>query len=92
MAPTAPAAPTEPGRALARALDRALEAVVQRTRLSAREASVLRLFAMGYHHPEIGRELGISPRTVKMHAASLRNKTGTRSRSGLVRLLFAAGA
>ncbi len=82
------AAPRLP--ALVVALDHAIQSVAATAGLSRRERAVLRLVAMGYHHPEIGEELGITARTVKMHAASLRAKTGTQSRSALMRLLFSA--
>ena len=49
--------------------------------LSARETSVLRLVTQGYQHKEIARELGISPRTVSNHVASIYNKLGINDRA-----------
>lgn len=85
-----PRLPIRFGALLSHALDRALDVVSARAELSPRQRAVLRLVAMGYVHQEIAAELGITQRTVKMHVASLREKTGVTSRSGLLRLLFAA--
>ncbi|MEM6994325.1 MAG: helix-turn-helix transcriptional regulator [Myxococcota bacterium] len=85
-----PVAANEPTGFLMHALDRAVERVAGQAKLSRRERSVLRFVAMGYCHPEIGAELGISPRTVKMHAAGVRHKTGTQTRADLMKLLLAA--
>ena len=84
------------GRARARkspvmsSIDLAVDRMSVNAKLSGRERSVLRLIAMGLRYVEIGQTLAISPRTVKMHAASLRTKTGTPSRSALLRALFSA--
>jgi len=56
--------------------------------LSKREAAVLRLIALGFRYQEIGRQLSISERTVKMHAANLRRKTRTTDRYELVQRFF----
>lgn len=56
--------------------------------LSKREAAVLRLIALGFRYQEIGRQLSISERTVKMHAANLRRKTKTTDRYELVQRFF----
>lgn len=69
-------------------LERAVASVGAQAQLSARERSVYRHLAMGSDYAEIGRLLRISPRTVKMHAAQLRAKTGASSRGELVRLLY----
>ena len=74
---------------LARALEHALRRLAVRAELSPRECAVLRLIARGYSYSGIGRALGIQPRTVKMHACSLRAKTGAGSRQALVGLLYA---
>lgn len=58
--------------------------------LSPRERSVLRYIALGYRYQDIGSELAISARTVKMHAANLRRKTGATDRYDLLRRMFAA--
>ena len=44
--------------------------------LTHREISVLRLLVRGYRTEEIGGQLGISPRTVGNHLASIYNKLG----------------
>jgi len=49
--------------------------------LSSRETTVLRLIAEGQRHKEIARELGISPRTVGNHIASIYNKLGIDDRA-----------
>lgn len=69
-------------------IDRAVDRMSASASLSTRERSVLRMIAMGMRYMEIGEALAISPRTVKMHAASLRSKTGVRSRSALLQALF----
>ncbi|MEM6995874.1 MAG: helix-turn-helix transcriptional regulator [Myxococcota bacterium] len=81
--------PTPQESPLQRALDTAVATVAARSQLSPRERAVLRLIAMGSSYPEIGVALSISARTVKMHAASLRTKLGTPSKSALIRTLFA---
>ena len=53
-------------------------------RLSAREAEVLRLIALGYTNIEIATQLGVSPRTVETHRAHVHRKLGLRTRSQLV--------
>lgn len=53
-------------------------------RLSAREAEVLRLIALGYTNLEIATQLGVSPRTVETHRAHVHRKLGMRTRSQLV--------
>lgn len=58
-------------------------------KLSQRETTVLRLIALGYRYQEIGRQLSISERTVKMHAANLRRKTRTTDRYELIQQFFA---
>ena len=49
--------------------------------LTAREQQVLALVAAGLANKEIGRELGISTRTVEKHVEALLRKTARRSRS-----------
>jgi DNA-binding NarL/FixJ family response regulator len=49
--------------------------------LSAREAEVLQLIARGTSDAEIGRSLGLSESTVRMHVASILRKTGARGRT-----------
>ncbi|HEV3486570.1 MAG TPA: response regulator transcription factor [Vicinamibacterales bacterium] len=53
--------------------------------LSEREQEVLRLVADGLTDREIGRGLGISPRTVGRHVGSILSKLGVRNRSEAAR-------
>jgi DNA-binding NarL/FixJ family response regulator len=53
--------------------------------LTARERDVLRLVMGGHTQDEIAAELGISERTVQLVLARLRQKTGLRRRSELLR-------
>lgn len=53
--------------------------------LSAREAEVLRLIALGHTNAEIGEQLFLSVRTVETHRAHIQQKLGRSSRSDLVR-------
>ncbi len=49
-------------------------------RLTPRQHEVARLIAAGRSNAEIARELGLSPRTVKMHVGSLRERLGVAHR------------
>jgi len=62
----------------------ALRRTVNGDGLSAREAEVLRLIALGYTNAEIGRSLHLSQRTVETHRATIHRKLGLRSRAELV--------
>jgi two-component system response regulator NreC len=53
--------------------------------LTAREAEVLRLIALGHTSAEIGRKLHLSRRTVETHRARLHRKLGLSTRAELVR-------
>jgi DNA-binding NarL/FixJ family response regulator len=53
--------------------------------LSDRERTVLRLLSAGHTQSEIAREIHLSSRTVQLVVARLRQKTGLRRRSDLVR-------
>lgn len=44
--------------------------------LTERQVQVVELIALGYSNDEIGRRLGISPRTAKAHSDVLRQKLG----------------
>ncbi len=55
--------------------------------LTDREVQVIRLVAVGRTNPEIGRLLGISPRTAQKHVMNVYAKLGLESRAGLA--LFA---
>lgn len=54
--------------------------------LSERERQVMMLAADGMTSRQIGVELGISPRTVEIHRASVMEKTGSESVADLVRI------
>jgi DNA-binding NarL/FixJ family response regulator len=55
----------------------------RRPMLTRREQDVLRLVAQGHTDKEIGRTLGLSPRTVQTHLTRIREKTGARRRAEL---------
>ena len=57
--------------------------------LTAREREVLEYAAKGLHAKEIGRELGISTRTVEVHKTRLMAKLGVRNVAELVRFALA---
>jgi RNA polymerase sigma factor (sigma-70 family) len=57
--------------------------------LTPREREVLELAARGLHAKEIGRELGISPRTVEVHKSRVMAKLGVRNVAELVRVALA---
>jgi RNA polymerase sigma factor (sigma-70 family) len=59
--------------------------------LTVREREVLEQAAKGLHAKEIGRVLGISPRTVEVHKARIMSKLGVRNVAELVRFSLAAG-
>ena len=61
------------------------------SRISQREAEVLRLIARGLSNAEIGGELFISLPTVKSHVASLLSKLGARDRVQLVVAAYETG-
>jgi two-component system response regulator FixJ len=63
-----------------------IEARVEK--LSPREQEVLQLAARGLTSREIASELGISPRTVEVHRASVMHKTGAGSVADLVRFVL----
>ena len=52
--------------------------------LTPRERDVLRLTALGLSAPEIGRELSVSPATVKTHLKALYEKLGVADRAAAV--------
>jgi DNA-binding CsgD family transcriptional regulator len=78
VAPERPARPERPERP-------------ERSRVSQREAEVLRLIARGLSNAEIGNELFISLPTVKSHVASLLSKLGARDRVQLVVAAYETG-
>ena len=58
--------------------------------LSPREAMVLAELAAGRTSKDIARTLGISPRTIEVHRASIMRRTGTTTLAELLRLHFLA--
>jgi DNA-binding CsgD family transcriptional regulator len=54
--------------------------------LTQREHEVLMLIAGGESNKEVGRRLGISPRTVEVHRAHVMEKLGARNIVDLVRI------
>lgn len=77
------------GRLCAHAVDAVLQAAGQgppqrgNARLSARELEVLALLVRGLSNKQIGRQLGISPRTVQHHSIHIYDKAGVHSRAGV---------
>lgn len=61
------------------------EDALKLAKLTHREREVLELAGKGLHAKEIARELGISPRTVEVHKASVMGKLGARNVAELVR-------
>ena len=59
--------------------------------LTAREAEVLRLIALGHTSAEIGGKLHLSRRTVETHRARLHRKLGMSTRAELVRYALQRG-
>ncbi len=60
-------------------------------RLTSRQRQILRLVAEGRTAAEIGEDLGVSPRTVEYHRASIRRLLGISTEWGLVRFAVLAG-
>jgi DNA-binding CsgD family transcriptional regulator len=71
-------------------IDMRIEALAIEVGLSGRELEVLRLIARGYRYREIALAIAIAPRTVKMHAASVRKKVSAVSRWDLMQRVLAA--
>src|SRR5437016_2038911 len=61
------------------------------TKLSDREMQVLRLLSTGHSNLEIAQSLGISPRTIEVHRASVMQKLSLRNHSDLVRYAIKHG-
>lgn len=69
-----------------------IEAELMLQRLTPREKEVLQGLTQGLSNKEIGRTLGLSPRTVETHRAALMAKFGARSLSEALRIAFLSGA
>lgn len=54
--------------------------------LTPRERDVLSEVVTGLHNKEVGRKLGISPRTVEVHKARIMAKLGARNLADLIRI------
>lgn len=81
-------------RILARELTKKDAAEPNRQRyeqLTPRERDVLRLIAQGYSAPEIGSQLGISPKTVDTYKQRIEEKLGLAHRSDYVQFAFKLG-
>jgi DNA-binding NarL/FixJ family response regulator len=87
---SSPRVRTKPSATIA--VQGAVESLATRVPLTPRERVVLRFIAMGYRYQDIGAELEISARTVKMHASNMRRKLGVDSRHELLREVFEQGA
>lgn len=61
------------------------------TTLTAREIEVLHLLRKGLTNPDIGRILGITPRTAKAHVAAILEKLGAADRTEAVARAFERG-
>ena len=61
------------------------------SRLTPREREVLTQIAEGASNKEVGRHLGISPRTVEVHRARIMEKIGARNAADLVRIVLSGG-
>ncbi|MFG1419309.1 response regulator [Xanthobacter sp. V0B-10] len=62
------------------------------TALSPRERAVLDLMIEGHQTKQIAHELGISPKTVEVHRANIRQKMGTDSLAKIVQIVFGVKA
>lgn len=59
--------------------------------LTQREREVLAEITAGATNKEAGRRLGISPRTIEVHRASIMDKLGAKNTADLVRITLSSG-
>lgn len=59
--------------------------------LTPREREVLEQIVGGSSNKEIGRDLGVSPRTIEVHRAHIMAKLGARNVADLVRIALSQG-
>ena len=71
--------------------DRTAQARLRVARLSVRQQEVLTLMSRGLLNKQIGFELGISEKTVKMHRAALLSRLEARASADAVRIAVEAG-
>jgi PAS domain S-box-containing protein len=62
-----------------------------RAGLSPREAEIVRQVALGHSTPQIAKDLGLSPATVRSHVRNAMVKTGAHTRAQLVALVLGDG-
>ncbi len=78
-------------RVISPALERRLAERASGSTLTAREIEVLHLLRKGMTNPDIGRLLGISPRTAKAHVAAILEKLEATDRTEAVTRAFERG-
>jgi len=59
--------------------------------LSQREREVLELVGQGWNNQQIGKQLGLSPKTIARHRERIMNKLNMHSRTELVKFAIRTG-
>jgi DNA-binding NarL/FixJ family response regulator len=59
--------------------------------LTRREQEVLAALITGSSNKEMGRELGISPRTIEVHRGRIVEKLGAKNTADLIRIVMSEG-